>query len=69
MTAGPRGKRPLRERLTGVEASESAIALAFCLPALALLAVFVIWPFVYGLWLSFHRWDGFGTPRWTGFDM
>jgi len=56
----------LKVRARMILGSDEAAALIFCLPAMALLAVFVLWPFFYGFWLSFHRWDGFGTRAWVG---
>lgn len=56
-----------RERIAGVTGSDGFAALLFCLPAILLLGAFVIWPFFYGLWLSFHRWDGFGAMTWNNF--
>ncbi|WEK51495.1 MAG: sugar ABC transporter permease [Candidatus Kaistia colombiensis] len=37
------------------------------LPAGILFALFFLWPFISGFWLSFHRWDGFSDPRFIGF--
>jgi ABC-type sugar transport system permease subunit len=31
-----------------------------------LYAVFGFFPLVYGLWLSFHKWDGISPMEWTG---
>jgi ABC-type sugar transport system permease subunit len=36
------------------------------LPALALFGVFVIYPFIYGAYISLHKWDGFGAMQFTG---
>jgi ABC-type sugar transport system permease subunit len=36
------------------------------LPAAVLFALFIFWPFLRGLWLSFHHWDGFGAATWAG---
>lgn len=35
-------------------------------PALALYAIFVIYPAAQGVWLSLHRWDGFSELEWAG---
>ena len=35
-------------------------------PALVLFSVFVLWPILSSVWLSFHDWDGIKTPRWVG---
>jgi raffinose/stachyose/melibiose transport system permease protein len=41
---------------------------AMLLPALVLLAVFVVAPVAYGLYLSLLRWSGFEPPVFIGFD-
>ncbi len=38
-----------------------------CLPALILFFLFIILPFLDGLWTSFHQWDGFSPMKWNGF--
>ncbi|MFM9696973.1 carbohydrate ABC transporter permease [Streptomyces europaeiscabiei] len=38
------------------------------LPALLLFALFALVPMVIVVYLSFTRWDGLGSPAWTGFD-
>lgn len=40
----------------------------FLAPALILFSVFVIWPIVQSIWISFHEWSGFGPMTWTGLD-
>ena len=39
---------------------------AMLLPAIALLAVFVVAPVAYGLYLSLQRWNGFEPPEFVG---
>lgn len=41
-------------------------ALAFLLPALALLLVFRVVPIVQAVYLSMTTWDGVGDPKWVG---
>ncbi len=41
-------------------------ALLMVLPALCLFAVFFIWPFARGFWLSLNKWDGFSQPVFVG---
>jgi raffinose/stachyose/melibiose transport system permease protein len=48
------------------DTDEIAAALLFCAPAVVLLGLFVVWPFIFGFWLSLHRWDGFSPPVWSG---
>ncbi len=46
--------------------SDGFVAAMMILPAAILFALFFLWPFFNGLWLSFHRWDGFSPPRFIG---
>lgn len=48
--------------------SEAIAGYVFLLPFLAVLLVFVGWPLVNALWLSFHSYDLFSPPRWVGLD-
>ncbi|WP_425452758.1 carbohydrate ABC transporter permease [Trinickia dinghuensis] len=41
-------------------------ALLFLLPGLALFSVFVIYPIVSSIWLSFHHWDGMTAKTFAG---
>ncbi len=38
----------------------------FLAPALILFSIFVIWPIFQSIWISFHRWNGFGPMTWVG---
>ena len=40
----------------------------FILPATALVTVFLIYPIVFVLYISFHKWGILGTPQFVGFD-
>ena len=40
--------------------------LAFLAPVLVMFTIFVIWPIIQSLWLSFHEWGGFGPKMWVG---
>lgn len=43
------------------------LALAgYALPAFAVYGVFILWPLLRVVWLSFQQWDGYGTPTFTG---
>jgi raffinose/stachyose/melibiose transport system permease protein len=44
------------------------IAFLYLLPAFAVYAAFVLWPFGRAVWLSFHEWDGLTPARWIGLD-
>lgn len=43
-------------------------AYVFISPFYLLYAVFGIFPLFYGLWLSFHVWDGISPMRWVAFE-
>ncbi|MGP3988804.1 carbohydrate ABC transporter permease [Streptomyces sp. 3N207] len=38
----------------------------FVIPALLFLAVFYLGPLLFGLWTSFHSWDGYAAMEWNG---
>ncbi|MFD4374350.1 carbohydrate ABC transporter permease [Streptomyces sp. NPDC058486] len=54
------GKRRLRSR------REAWTGLAFAAPALAVFAVFMLWPLVQVFWLSFQKTSGFGLSEFVG---
>lgn len=62
----PRGAR--RRPRTGVSLARrrTRAALLFVLPGLALFSVFVLYPIVSSIWLSFHDWDGMTPPVFIG---
>lgn len=41
--------------------------IGFLAPVLILFSVFVIWPILYSIYLSFHQWSGFGPKIFVGF--
>jgi raffinose/stachyose/melibiose transport system permease protein len=43
-------------------------ALPFLLPALVLYGIFLVYPLVRAISLSFTEWSGFGDPEWVGLD-
>jgi raffinose/stachyose/melibiose transport system permease protein len=45
---------------------DQGAAIGFLLPAFLFFAVFVVYPFVDGLILSFSTWDGFSAPSFAG---
>ncbi|MBS1709501.1 MAG: sugar ABC transporter permease [Armatimonadetes bacterium] len=45
---------------------KNRVGLAFISPWLAGLALFVVWPFLSSLYLSFTKYDIVHTPRWVG---
>ncbi len=43
--------------------------IVFLAPALVFFSIFVIWPIIQSIWLSFYRWNGVGaldTAEWVG---
>lgn len=48
------------------EARRNGWAYLFISPFYLLYAVFGIFPVLYGLWLSFHKWDGISPMQWSG---
>ncbi|WP_163536296.1 sugar ABC transporter permease [Gracilibacillus sp. YIM 98692] len=43
-------------------------AYLFILPSIILLTVFMVFPLIYSIIMSFYRWDGFSTPNFLGID-
>jgi raffinose/stachyose/melibiose transport system permease protein len=58
----PRGELRSTDRL----ARRPSVALLALAPALALYAVFVLWPVLQVAWLSLHQWNGYGPQTWVG---
>lgn len=68
----PRASGPRRTRRSGRWGQRAEIAL-FVTPALALMAVFIVWPVISAVRMSFYRWKGFGPMDdfvgWTNYDL
>src|SRR5271169_2110877 len=45
---------------------DQGAAILFLLPAFFFFAIFIVYPFVDGLVLSFSSWDGFSAPAYAG---
>ncbi|MGX5681611.1 carbohydrate ABC transporter permease [Schumannella luteola] len=58
-SGAPRSIRRLRE---------AAVGYGFLAPNLALMAVFLFWPILWAIGLSFQETKGFGEPEWVGLD-
>lgn len=41
---------------------------AFLAPAMILFGIFVIWPIIQSIYISFTEWSGFGAKTWIGLD-
>ena len=61
------GRRPA-PRGRSSRGRSTRIAFAFLAPALVVLAVFVVWPMVSALQMSFTDASGFGQAQWVGWD-
>lgn len=48
------------------EAKRNAWAYVFVSPFYFLYAIFGFFPLMYGIWLSFHQWDGISPMQWVG---
>jgi multiple sugar transport system permease protein len=40
----------------------------FLAPGMAMFLIYVLWPIVESIWISFHDWDGLGPMTWIGLD-
>ncbi|NUP01729.1 MAG: sugar ABC transporter permease [Nonomuraea sp.] len=52
--------------LGGRRRREAAAGLLFAGPAIVIFAVFMFWPLVKVLWISFQKTSGFGISKWIG---
>jgi len=60
-------KRREQDRRSAIkQAKRNAWAYAFISPFYILYAVFGLFPLLYGLWLSLHKWDGISPMQWVG---
>lgn len=63
-----RSPRPAANKPMSLSRRRTHAALLFLLPGLALFTVFVIYPIVSSIWLSFHHWDGMTAKTFAGLD-
>lgn len=54
-------------RRRGARFRENVAGLMMMAPGVALLAVFMFIPIVFGFWISLHEYDGFNPMTWVGF--
>ena len=40
----------------------------FLAPGIAMFSLYVVYPIIASMWLSFYDWDGLGTKTWLGFQ-
>lgn len=61
-------QRAQDQRTLRKEVKRNAWAYLFVSPFYLLYAVFGLFPLVYGVWLSFHQWDGISPMQWVGLN-
>jgi ABC-type sugar transport system permease subunit len=59
-------KQPTPQRRSFIDALRQVQAFSFTAPALVLIAIFLVYPICYVVYLSFHRWNLLGTPQFIG---
>jgi len=59
-------RREQDRRVAMKQAKRNAWAYVFIAPFYLLYAVFGLFPLLYGLWLSLHKWDGISKMQWVG---
>lgn len=50
----------------GKQSSHKLFGYLMCLPALILFTLFVIYPLIKGIYISFFQWDGMSDMKWNG---
>ena len=65
-TAASRERAPDRTRWSATRRRNLRLGLTFISPWLVGLAVFVVYPVAYSIWLSFTRYSGMDSPTWVG---
>ncbi|PMS17658.1 sugar ABC transporter permease [Trinickia dabaoshanensis] len=63
-----RGARAAAKKPMPLGERRTRAALLFLLPGLVLFSVFVIYPILSSIWLSFHHWDGMTDKTFAGLD-
>ncbi|MGN6231222.1 MAG: carbohydrate ABC transporter permease [Trinickia sp.] len=63
-----RASRPAAKKPIPLNQRRTRAALLFLLPGLVLFSVFVIYPILSSIWLSFHHWDGMTAKTFAGLD-
>ncbi len=67
-TATARPDRDARRRQARYQYRDSKVAYLLLLPVLVLLGIFVIWPAIYAVYLSFQNWSFYKDPEFVGFE-
>jgi ABC-type sugar transport system permease subunit len=47
---------------------QNLVAYLLLSPLIILFGAFTVFPFIYGIFISFHQWDGFGTQKFIGLN-
>jgi ABC-type sugar transport system permease subunit len=66
MTAITGLRQKNRRRAARLQRAERISGYTFVAPTVILFAVFVGWPILFAIYLSFTQWSGFGAPVFTG---
>jgi raffinose/stachyose/melibiose transport system permease protein len=65
-TSAPPARAGRKRKLT-LQGQRSLTGWLMTVPAIVLVAMFIFWPLVRGVWVSFHRWDGLSDfMEWVG---
>ncbi len=48
--------------------ADSWLIICFLSPTIAFLVLLIWYPFLHGVWMSFHYWPFIGEPKWMGLD-
>lgn len=67
-TATARPDRNARRRQARYQYRDSKVAYLLLLPVVVLLGIFVIWPAIYAVYLSFQNWSFYKDPEFVGFE-
>lgn len=67
-TATARPDRDARRRQARYQYRDSKVAYLLLLPVLVLLGIFVIWPAIYAVYLSFQNWSFYKDPEFVGLE-
>lgn len=59
---------PTRSGARSLKWREALVGYGFLAPNLILLSIFLLWPILWAIGLSFQETKGFGEPEWVGLD-
>lgn len=61
-------KKTNRTSARAIKAKGKLLPFAFIGPHLIIFIIFALLPTIFGVYVSFTKWDMIGTPRWVGLD-